>query len=1007
MQTSQGLFQAYPQQSSMIIKPHNMIPQVGEYDSLNNQISDLVLRQTQQQIQQQQLQQQHHPQVQQPMQLPLPTASDSGVSVMHDEFSDEENMNSCAHNIDGNFDFRDVELDNLELNKDEIRKMNDPKFAFNFSYYPRHFKNMHEALDVYNSNGYLNKIQFRLYEHQRSEPDMNGNCQTQFFSLSCYLRNQPKYDTKYYQYDQGRLPKVSNCNVNVRFVWNEMEQRFDRVEQFKYVHDHRLELDERCFLENYILRDIKHYVMDNIDIQVSEVIQKIYQQYQRRLRHLDVLNALKLIKGDVKLDIKQLANDIEAVQQKYPDTYIKLKTGTPVVVFFQSQDMLETYRLYRDVMLVSVSKKRKNKYGIFQIHMTGINNFGRAVVFATGFTNIKCKEAYQLIFKQFNQRCLDNDIQLPDVLITSLEQDILDAKQEVFLNSRHLISQHYLLLAAKEALNPYKKRMDFDFSVAQEFFEKIVIETDNERFNQLQQEILKMIGVLDPNLQTEIIRIFDNSEKWSIRSFDKLFTAGLHSNERAASVEGFFKTQHKYEHSMMDVIDLAKRLSMRECCLETNSKEAHSYFLHPVYIQMKRRFSPYALSLMLHQMIESYKYTAQDTRNESIFLIKTDKNQEFEVEKDIITKAIRCRCQFYYLNDMICSHSFCLMNALQIKHIRNFDYIKRWRDEINIDDPTTRDMQQKAKQQKKLQNFIDKLAEKNRNKKAKHKGGIVPVRRRKVEVDYYPSDDNDDIKMEDNDGTSADGRKTAKMYDLMVPGRMKLKAFTRQEEEKRKRMHQLTKYGSAQALEDIYDRLPNDGLQMPDLQDLNFYSDEDDSSDGAGDEVIEEFRRETLKDEEAKQIKLEQQRQKEAEREERRKQKKKSDKKKKKKKDRYRPQKKKKSKKKHSGSSSSGSTSGSEDSDNNSQSKKDRSKDGNTDEQVKPRKKTHIGGVPIVEVPQLTMKTRRNAKKDIDQIEEELQQEILYDKFAGTDNKKADQRKKNEDDTKTDEVFNF
>ena len=53
-------------------------------------------------------------------------------------------------------------------------------------------------------------------------------------------------------------------------------------------------------------------------------------------------------------------------------------------------------------------------------------------------------------------------------------------------------------------------------------------------------------------------------------------------------------------------------------------------------------------------------------------------------------------------------------------------------------------MQQRIKQQKKLQTFIDKLAEKNRNKKAKHKGGIVPLRRKKIEVDYYPSDDNDD-----------------------------------------------------------------------------------------------------------------------------------------------------------------------------------------------------------------------------------------------------------------------
>jgi len=59
-------------------------------------------------------------------------------------------------------------------------------------------------------------------------------------------------------------------------------------------------------------------------------------------------------------------------------------------------------------MLISVSKKRKNKYGLFQMHFTGINNFGRVVVFATGFTNIKCKEAYKYIFEEFKKKCEEN-----------------------------------------------------------------------------------------------------------------------------------------------------------------------------------------------------------------------------------------------------------------------------------------------------------------------------------------------------------------------------------------------------------------------------------------------------------------------------------------------------------------------------------------------------------------------------------------------------------------------
>jgi hypothetical protein len=47
----------------------------------------------------------------------------------------------------------------------------------------------------------------------------------------------------------------------------------------------------------------------------------------------------------------------------------------------------------------------------------------------------------------------------------------------------HLVSQHYMLMAARDAMNAYKKRMDFDFLGALEKFERIVLETDITKFN--------------------------------------------------------------------------------------------------------------------------------------------------------------------------------------------------------------------------------------------------------------------------------------------------------------------------------------------------------------------------------------------------------------------------------------------------------------------------------------------------------------------------------------------
>ena len=65
--------------------------------------------------------------------------------------------------------------------------------------------------------------------------------------------------------------------------------------------------------------------------------------------------------------------------------------------------------------------------------------------------------------------------------------------------------------------------------------------------------------------------------------YQTMYTAGLHSNERAATVESFMRIHHKLESTVFDMLDASKRLQQKDMSLECNSKEAHSYFTHPVY----------------------------------------------------------------------------------------------------------------------------------------------------------------------------------------------------------------------------------------------------------------------------------------------------------------------------------------------------------------------------------------------------------------------------------------
>ena len=144
---------------------------------------------------------------------------------------------------------------------------------------------------------------------------------------------------------------------------------------------------------------------------------------------------------------------------------------------------------------------------------------------------------------------------------------------------------------------------------------------------------------------------------------------------------------------------------------------------------------------MIHQLIESYKHIASEGTNRDSFKVKTDRGIIFTLERIWEPKTIKCNCPFSVLNRMICSHAFCLMNALQIKHLGYFGHdIQFWQDEVNPNDPTAADIIPKNKQAKKMRSFVDKLADKTRLRRARHKGGYVPSKMKKIRVEYFDSD---------------------------------------------------------------------------------------------------------------------------------------------------------------------------------------------------------------------------------------------------------------------------
>lgn len=90
------------------------------------------------------------------------------------------------------------------------------------------------------------------------------------------------------------------------------------------MHDHKLEIDDRCFLQNEIILFIKHMVMQDPEVRPSLIMRRLYEQTGKKIRHLDTLNALKNIRGDVRLDMKVLNQDLDLLRANEPGVHLAI-----------------------------------------------------------------------------------------------------------------------------------------------------------------------------------------------------------------------------------------------------------------------------------------------------------------------------------------------------------------------------------------------------------------------------------------------------------------------------------------------------------------------------------------------------------------------------------------------------------------------------------------------------------------------------------------------------------
>ena len=65
-------------------------------------------------------------------------------------------------------------------------------------------------------------------------------------------------------------------------------------------------------------------VMQDPEVRPSLIMRRLYEQTGKKIRHLDTLNALKNIRGDVSLDMKILNQDLDILKQNEPGVHVEV-----------------------------------------------------------------------------------------------------------------------------------------------------------------------------------------------------------------------------------------------------------------------------------------------------------------------------------------------------------------------------------------------------------------------------------------------------------------------------------------------------------------------------------------------------------------------------------------------------------------------------------------------------------------------------------------------------------
>ena len=376
-------------------------------------------------------------------------------------------------------------------------------------------------------------------------------------------------------------------------------------------------------------------------------------------------------------------------------TYISTCKEAPFSVFIQTKTNISDYYQNPDAFRVIDIPAQKVNHFISIVCFLGVDKGGNNVLLGWGFYDLGCYQSYSWIIKEFKERSSLHGIGSPKSIITNLNEVLWRALNNIFKNSKQVVSQYEFISTLLNILgHPSIQLLQKD-----SLFNSMFQDENPKLIENKIQDIISSSEIINKKNRLKIINEL-RQKFWPFKDID-VYTAGMHDIQRSSN-----KISKAYYLNYLDSYSRDPLIKILMNFINGNQTEEESLKIPEfteemsekefILKELKTTFNNYAFNKLKNQNNISLKNKVKaesdqkfivSWNNQPTFLVEFKEEKEDQLssywEKQEPMKYLTCNWSFYISYEMVWSHIFSVIHFLKMKDWSSLWHLKRWRNSDN------------------------------------------------------------------------------------------------------------------------------------------------------------------------------------------------------------------------------------------------------------------------------------------------------------------------------------